>query len=416
MKKNIFFLVDVNSAYLSWEAAYRLQNGEKIDYRKIPSIIGGNPESRKGIVLAKSYPAKKFGIQTGETLKSALKKCETLKILPPVYTRYMKASKAMMKILNEYTPYIEQFSIDECFLQFKLNKYNDFYPERVAYEIKNRIKKELGFTVNVGISTNKLLSKMASDLKKPDQVHTLYKNEIKEKMWPLPIRDLFMVGKSTEKKLKNMGIYTIGELAKMDLSILKYALKSHGKLIWDYANGRENSEISLAFKNECKSIGNSTTIPYDITDKETAFLYILSLTEMVSMRLRYYDLMTQCVTIAIKSSELKRWTHQKKLSYQTDLTNDIYKEGKKLFCEMWNGEKIRHIGVRVTKLIPKNQKQLSIWDNKNASSLEKLDQTVDELREKYGKSIIKRSSFLHSKVSHITGGVEDDYPMMKSLL
>ncbi|MGM0379679.1 MAG: Y-family DNA polymerase [Bacillota bacterium] len=414
--KNIFFLIDVNSAYLSWEAAYHLQHGGKVDYRKIPSIVGGDPTKRKGIVLAKSIPAKRYNIKTGESISEALRKCPNLKIVSPSYTKYMKASNALVKILKEYSPKVQRFSIDECFLEYIVNKHSNVNPIEVAYEIKERIKNELGFTVNIGVSTNKLLAKMASDLKKPDMVHTLFKSEIKNKMWPLEVDKLFMVGKATYSRLKDLDIHTIGDLAKMDVEILKHFFKSHGQLIWEYANGIENSKIDINNHRKVKSIGNSTTIPYDLTKEKEAFLYILSLTEMVAMRLREKNLLCSLVSISIKNSEFLRYSHQKKLSYNTDLTNDIYNELKKLFLSVWKKEPIRHLGVRVGSLSENRFDQLSIWNNNNQENLKKLDSTIDKLRLRYGENIIKRSSFLHSNIDSINGGVQKDYPMMTSLL
>lgn len=414
--ENIFFLIDVNSAYLSWEAAYHIQHGGKVDYRKVPSIVGGDPKKRKGIVLAKSIPAKKYNISTGEAISEALKKCPNLKIISPSYTRYIKASNALIKMLKEYSPKVQRFSIDECFLELVVDQKRFINPVEIAYEIKERIKKELGFTVNIGISTNKLLAKMACDLKKPNMVHTLFKTEIKNKLWPLKVNKLFMVGKATYSKLKDLDINTIGELANTDVEILKHFLKSHGQLIWEYANGIENSKINLNKYRQVKSIGNSTTIPYDLTKKQEAFLYILSLIEMVAMRLREKNLLCSLVSISIKNSEFLKYSHQKKLSYSTDLTNDIYNEAKSLFLSVWKKEPIRHIGVRVGSLSDNRFDQLSIWNNKNQKKLRKLDNTIDNLRLKYGEAIIKRSSFLHSDINSINGGVQKEYPMMTSLL
>ena len=233
MKKNqrLIFHLDVNSAYLSWEAVYRLQHGEKMDLREVASVIGGNEESRHGIVLAKSIPAKKYNIQTGETLYSARTKCPGLICAAPRYDLYMRASAAMHELLQQYTDRIQQFSVDESFLDFSgmQNLYPDYM--KLACEIKERIKQELGFTVNIGISTNKLLAKVASDLKKPDKVHTLFPEEIKQKMWGLPVEDLFMVGRATAPKLHKLNIFTIGDLAGFDVELLRHSLKSHGVMI-----------------------------------------------------------------------------------------------------------------------------------------------------------------------------------------
>ena len=211
MGESLIFHIDVNSAFLSWEAAYRLHIlGEKIDLREIPAVIGGDKEQRHGIVLAKSIPAKKYNIHTGEAIVSALRKCPDLFVLPPNYEMYVKASKAFIAILSEVSPNVEQYSIDEAFIDMSGTKLLYGSPTILANNLRERIKQELNFTVNIGVSCNKLLAKMAGELKKPDLVHTLYPDEIKKKMWPLPVAELFYIGRATERKLYSLGIRTIG--------------------------------------------------------------------------------------------------------------------------------------------------------------------------------------------------------------
>jgi DNA polymerase-4 len=190
------FHIDVNSAFLSWEAAYRLQHGHTQDLRDIPSVVGGDEESRRGIVLARSLPAKKCGIHTGEVLWQARSKCPGLVIIPPDYTLYINCSNALMDLLRSYSPILERYSVDECFLDVT-DSLGGRSPLALAGEISSRIKREMGFTVNIGVSSNKLLAKMASELEKPDKIHTLYPHEIPSKMWPLSVKELFMVGRST---------------------------------------------------------------------------------------------------------------------------------------------------------------------------------------------------------------------------
>ena len=276
MSQRIIFHIDVNSAYLSWEAVHRLQHGDPLDLRTVPSVVGGDPVTRHGIVLTKSIPAKKFNIQTGESIFSASAKCPDLIIVRPNYSLYMQCSKAFGDILREYSPLIEQYSIDEYFVDFSNMErlYKD--PVKAAYTIKDRIKEELGFTVNVGISNNKNLAKMASELKKPDMVHTIFPDEIAEKMWVLPIEELFMVGRATAKKLRSRAINTIGDLAHFDPKIIKLFLMSHGMLVWNYANGIEGSPVRENRRPMIKGIGNSTTIAFDVEDKGTAHLVLLS--------------------------------------------------------------------------------------------------------------------------------------------
>ena len=410
--------IDVNSAYLSWEAVYRLQHGFPYDLREVPSVVTGNPKARRGIILAKSIPAKKFKIQTGETLFTALKKCPTLELVPPTYGLYMKSSQALVDLLREYSPDLQRFSVDECFLEITDVQHLYESPLVLAEHIRERVKRELGFTVNIGVSNNKLLAKVASDFQKPDKVHTLYPDEIPAKMWPLPVEDLFMVGRATAPKLNQMGIYTIGDLAHADLKLLRHHFKSHADVIWQYANGIEDSEIRAGRYPTIKGIGNSTTIPYDVSDSRTAYMYLLSLTEMVAARLRASEFLCGLVAVSIKSKDFKHVSHQKKLYYFTDLTSDIYREVCTLFDALWDGEPIRHLGVRVTEFVPLQTRQISFWESENYEARRNLDQTIDRLRVRYGPLIINRGTFTNTPIKGMAGGVpdHDDYPMMASML
>lgn len=334
MSQRIIFHIDVNSAYLSWEAVHRIQHGDPLDLRTVPSVVGGDPATRHGIVLTKSIPAKKYGIQTGESIFSASAKCPGLIIVPPNYGLYMQCSRAFGDILREYSPLIEQYSIDEYFVDFTNMELLHKDPVEAAYIIKDRIKNELGFTVNVGISTNKILAKMASELKKPDKVHTIFPSEIAEKMWVLPIEELFMVGRATAKKLRSRAINTIGDLANYDPKILKLFLKSHGMLVWNYANGNEASPVRESRRPLIKGIGNSTTIPFDVSDKTTAHLVLLSLTETVAARLRQTKYFARLVSVSLKTNEFYSCSHQRKFSSPIDCTNAIHEVACELFDVM----------------------------------------------------------------------------------
>lgn len=413
----LIFHIDVNSAYLSWEAAYRLQQGERIDLRKIPSVVGGSEELRHGIVLTKSIPAKKFGIQTGETLFNARLKCPNLVVVPPKYWLYMQCSKYMHQILEEYTPNIQRFSVDESFLDFSNmeNLYSNYMI--LAENIKERIKRELGFTVNIGISNNKLLAKVASDFKKPDRVHTLFPNEIKEKMWPLPVEDLFMVGRATAPKLHNININTIGDLANYDIDILKNKFKSHGQVIYNYANGIDDSEVRKSNYIEMKGIGNSTTMAFDVEDKETAHKVLLSLCETVTMRLRDSQNCCNVVSVSIRGSDLIFYSRQKKLIVQTDSTRKIYETACYLFDNVWKGNPVRHLGVHITDFCDNDFYQSSFFDTFNYEKDRKLNKAIDEIRLKYGNKSVVRSCFINSGLSPMCGGVgEEDYPLMSAML
>lgn len=413
----LIFHIDVNSAYLSWEASYRLQHGEKIDLRTIPSVVGGDEASRHGIVLTKSIPAKKFKIQTGETLFNARQKCPNLVIVPPRYWLYMKCSSEMHKILLEYTDKIQRFSVDESFLDF--SDMENLYPDymELAETIKERIKNELGFTVNIGISNNKLLAKVASDLKKPDMIHTLFPNEIKDKMWPLPVEDLFMVGRASAPKLHRLNIFTVGDLANYDLTILKEKLKSYGSVIWNYANGIDSSEVRKSNYIEMKGIGNSTTIPFDVDDKEIAHKVLLSLCETVGMRLRDSQNCCTVVSVSIRSNDLTFYSRQKKLHVATDSTRKIFQIVCFLFDGFWNGKPIRHLGVHATGFCSNDFFQYSMLDTFNYEKDRKINKAVDEIRLKFGYKAIQRSCFINSGLSSMTGGIgEEDYPLMCAML
>ena len=348
----IIFHIDVNSAYLSWTAVEQLKNGARTDIRTIPAIIGGDQKSRHGIVLAKSVPAKKYGIRTGEPVANAFRKCPNLHMEAPDHEMYHKHSRELMAFLRSYTPDIEQVSVDECYMDFTGISGRFASPVEAAFEIKDEVKKRFGFTVNIGISDVKVLAKMASDFEKPDRVHTLFRKEIQEKMWPLPISDLFMAGHSSVETLRKLEIQTIGDLAKADSKLIELHLKSHGRRLWEFANGMDDSIVESE-KAEAKGVGNSTTLSKDQV---------------------------------------------------------IYQIAVELFCEMWNGKPIRLLGIRTSKLSQEGEpQQLSLFDLnfhssdniseevksfENSQKHEKLDQALDEIRKKFGKDAVVRASFL----------------------
>ncbi len=413
----VIFHIDANSAYLSWEAAFQLEQGNTMDLRQIPSVIGGDPDKRSGIVLTKSIPAKKYGIKTGETLYEAKQKCPHLIIIPPNYDLYLKCSNTMYQLLHEYSSKVQRYSIDECFLDYTESQKLFGNPIETALAIKERIKNELGFTVNIGISTNKLLAKMGCELEKPDKLHTLFPEEIKYKLWPLPVEELFMVGPATSQKLKKININTIGELANTNMLYLKTLLKSHGILIWNYANGIDHSPVHNSGEIIQKGLGNSTTLPFDITHSKEAYRVLLALTERVSMRLRNLNCLCFLVAISIKTDTFVRYSHQIKLIVPTSSTTEIFNSVKRLFDDVWKHEPIRHLGVRVSEFVAKDFYQLSFFDSKYKEKNQKLDRTVDLIREKYGDTALIRSCFIHSNLSPFQGGVnEGDYPMMSSVL
>ena len=389
--------IDVNNAFLSWTAIDRLEAGETLDIRNIEAVIGGDESKRSGIVLAKSMKAKMKGVTTGETLYQARLKCPNLQVFKGEYKSYKKHSNDLYKILLEYTDKIERFSIDECFLDMTGYLQGDTLINK-AYEISRRVKKELGFTVNVGVAHNKLLAKMASDFSKPDKVHTLYEEEIPTKMWTLPVSELFMLGRKTIPKLHAMGIKTIGDLAKQDKQYMIKKFGKHGLLMWEYSNGIDNSEVNY-IEEKPKGIGNSVTLPTDIRNKAGLEKVILTLVEQVTYRLRRYNMYANVVNVQLRTSEFKDFSHQRKLSSSTANTKDIYNTAKELLNEMYEeGTPIRLVGVRVDNLVEENEVQISLFGNtEEEKKQEKLDNVVDKLKQKYGYNSITRAGKLHSE-------------------
>lgn len=404
--ESIIFHLDVNSAFLSWEAVYRLAHrGGKLDLREVVSAVGGDMAMRHGIILAKSIPAKKYGIQTGETILEARRKCPNLTLVPPNYGLYEQCSAAFMEILREYSDVVEQYSIDEAFIDMSSTCHLFGTPEEAARIIKDRIRDELGFTVNVGISSNKLLAKMASDLKKPDRVHTLYPKEIPEKMWPLDVSDLFFVGRATTQKLFSMGIKTIGELAAADPVWLKTVLKKQGEVIWGFANGIDFSPV-ISRPAPNKGYGNSTTTPFDVMDMETAGKVLLALSETVGSRLRADRVQIEVVSVGIRYSDLSYVSHQKRVKASTNLTLEIYDAASELFLQLWNGDPIRHLGVHTSRVQDDGfMRQMVLFDEVDYEKISRMEETVDNIRERFGIDAVKRAVFIDQPIDHMSGGI-----------
>ena len=394
--RKLIFHIDVNSAYLSWEAARRVAKGEP-DLRLIPSAIGGDPEKRTGVILAKSIPAKKYKITTGEPVAMALRKCPELVLAKPDFKLYVQNSRAFIAICKKYAPVVEQVSIDECFCDFDNTELVYPDPLELAYRIKDEIKEALGFTVNVGISENKLLAKMASDFEKPDKVHTLYPGEIPEKMWPLPVGELFTVGKATAERLRHAQIETIGDLAHTDPEQLTRMFGPKlGSHLHRYANGISNSPV-LAEPEEAKGYSISTTLEDDVETAEAAHHILLALADSVAARMRADGFKAFCVAVSIRSNDFKNKSHQQKLREPTDGTNEIYQLAKKLFSELWNGKTpLRLLGIALTDLTKEDYVQTSLFDtaDERKAKSKKLDKAVDALRSKYGRSTIQRGALL----------------------
>ena len=393
--QRLIFHVDVNSAFLSWEATKRVKQGLP-DLREIPSCIGGDPKKRTGIVVAKSIPAKKYGVQTGEPVGLALQKCPNLVCVPSDFALYDRCSKAFKSICASYAPVMESFSIDEVFLD--MTGTGQIYPDPIATacEIKDRIYRELGFTVNVGISTNKLLAKMASDFEKPNKVHTLYPEEVPQKMWPLPVRDLLFLGKASEKKLIQNGIHTIGDLAQANEKEIQMLLgEKSGHQLYLSANGMDDSPVK-AQREEAKGISVETTFDEDIVSYEQIFPILISQCDIVAARMRREGKKCNCVAVSFRTLEFKNKSHQRKLDNPTDVTDEIYQNVKRLFQESWSGQPLRLIGVALTGLTEDGFVQMSLFeDPKKREQQKKLDEAMDNIRKKFGNDKISRASTMN---------------------
>ncbi len=392
--ERIILHVDVNNAFLSWTAVWMLKNGYDKDIRERYAIIGGDETERRGIVLAKSNPCKKKGVVTAEAIYSARRKCPYLEVYPPNFKVYKYFSDKMYEYLSGYTDIIERYSIDECFLDYtgSVSLFGD--PVKVAYKIKDDIYRMFGFTVNVGVGNNKLLAKMASDFKKPNKVHTLFSNEVETKMWGLPVSDLFMIGKASSKKLTDMGIKTIGELAVVPEEELMKRFKSMGKMMHEYANGIDNSPVYYE-REAIKSVSSSTVLAYNYRDENKIKEVIRELSMDVGKKLRDSKMYADTIGIWIKYSYFDKFSKQEKLDLSISTDKEIYSNAVRIFDKLWNKDDgLRSVCVFTSGLSQVRKKQLSLFDVESSGSDktevdEKLQSVIDEMRNKYGNDIIR---------------------------
>ena len=394
----IIFHIDVNSAYLSWTAVEQLKNGSAVDLREIPAIIGGDQKSRHGVVLAKSPAAKKYGIRTGEPVANAFRKCPNLVTAPPDHKMYREKSRLLMEYLRTFTKEIEQVSVDECYMDFTsiADRWNS--PVDGALEIKDGIKGRFGFTVNIGISTNKLLAKMASDFQKPDRIHTLFPEEIKAKMWPLPIGGLYMAGRSSVETLKKLEINTIGDLAQADPELIVLHLKSHGKMLWEFANGR-GRDVVQAEPEEAKGIGNSTTLRADAETEEEVYSVFEGLAQSVGRRLKKAGKKAGMVSVEIKYYDFRTVSHQMQIEKPSNDPKVLRETAYNLFLEVWSGEPVRLLGIRTSKLADESEpEQLSIFDlempKEPDEKHKRLKKAMDELNARFGPGAVVKASLM----------------------
>ena len=375
-----------------------LEQGKKYDIRNSYAVIGGDEESRHGIVLAKSMPAKKMGVKTGESLFEARKKCPALRTYPPNYQWYQKKSHSLFELLNQYSPDIEVASIDECYLDY--GKVKNIYGDEIkfAYKLKNEIKEKLGFTVNIGVGNNKLCAKMASDFSKPDKVHTLYLSEVEEKMWPLPVGDLFGIGKKSREKLIALNIYTIGDLAKSDPNFLSRYFKNQAVRMIENANGIDYSIVKVE-KEERKGISNATTLSKDLVSVKEIEMILHAISENVGISLRKQKKYASVIAVQLKDKYFKNYTHQRKLKNPTNLTSEIYEVSCELLKEMWNHKPVRLVGIRLDQLKEVSNHQVSLFENIETREKDNnLETVVDEIKQKFGIEAIKKASLIDNKI------------------
>lgn len=391
MEEKFIIHVDCNNAFLSWTAVSMLHRGFKMDIRKRYAVIGGKESERKGIVLAKSQACKKCGVITGESLYQARKKCPYLEVYQPEFKIYKKYSDIMYTYLCNYSNIVERYSIDECFVDITKNAKNNNEAVKLAFKIKNDIKNNFGFTVNVGVSNNKLLAKMASDFLKPDKVHTLFYHEIKEKMWPLDVSSLFMIGKASSKKLHDLEIDTIYKLANSDVDFLVQHFKTVGKRMWEFANGIDNSLVESDYGNP-KSISNSTILPYNYSDINNIYVELKKLSIATGKKLREKRMYSANVTIWVKFSDFTKISKQATLGNVINSDEDIYDTAVKLFNKLWDNstdKKVRGVCVGVSSLTNSYREQLSLFANNDSNvKSNRLHKVITEIKEKYGNDSI----------------------------
>jgi DNA polymerase-4 len=376
-----------------------LKDGAELDIRTIPSVVAGDPKNRNGIILAKSDLAKGFGIKTAMTLYEAQRRANgTLEVYPPDHAMYARYSDEMYALLTEYSDVVERFSVDECFVDYTGSEGLFGSPREAAEMIRERIKAELGFTVNIGVSENKFLAKTASDFEKPDKVHLLYRSEVATKLWKLPAGDMFGVGRATAGKLAGAGLLTIGDVARTEPAVLTGLLgsKAQGEYIHRRANGIDDEPVVPAGSVAAKSVGNSTTTPQDVTSRDGARRYLLGLAESVGGRLRRKSLRGSVVTVTLRNTIFRTYSHQMKLPAPISSADEIYEAALALFDTMWRGDDLRLLGISVAELTTESYRRITLFD----AALEKTDdddalaEVTDRIREKYGKTAIKRATFI----------------------
>lgn len=387
-KERTILHVDINNCYASIECVYRPE------LKKVPMAVGGNERERHGIILAKNELAKGYGVKTGEALWQAKQKCPNLVVVPPRGEEYFEFSKRAFEIYEDYTDQIESFGIDECWLDITGSQKSGY---DIAEEIRERIKNELGVTVSVGVSFNKIFAKLGSDYKKPDAVTVISKENFKDIIWALPSTDLLFVGPATNKKLQKYGIFTIGQLAQTPVELLKRWFGKSGCTIWRFANGLDNSPVEYVGTDQLvKSVSNGRTAYRDLTSNQDIKILIYALAESVASRMRKIDKKAQVVSISIKNSDFIAYSVQRKLEIPTDDAKEMAEAVYSLFLKSYDWARygnIRAVSLCGSDLVDKDcPVQFDIYTNpESLERREKLNHAVDSLRDRFGYTCVRRA-------------------------
>ena len=371
----------------------------RLSTRTCPWLWPGDKESRHGIILAKNMLAKQMGVQTAEPIWQAKRKCPNLQLVPPHRERYLQYSRMAQEIYYRFTDQVEAFSLDECWLDVYGSERLFGDGEQIAQQIRQAVKEELGLTVSIGVSYNKVFAKLGSDYKKPDAVTVFGREQMEPVIWKLPAQALLFVGPHTEKTLEKFGIHTIGDIARMELPAMRRMLGKTGEALWTYANGLDHSPVAAAGAGEPpKTIGNSTTLPHDVTSEEEVRRVLLELAESVASRLRRQGMKAGEVQLTVKNGDFQEYQRQCRLEPAVCDARSLYKAALELYRREDRRWAVRLLGLRAGKLVEAGAAQMSFFENtQDLEREERLETAVDALRERFGGGSVRRGTVLEKK-------------------
>ena len=401
-RRRVIFHIDVNSAFLSWTAVQLMQDGHQ-DIRLVPSVVSGDPSDRRSIITAASIPAKKIGIKTAEPVTMALRRCPGLIVVKGDWEWYRRCSEGFIEICRKYSPVLQQFSIDECFLDYSGLSHQFGPPREAADTIRRRMREELGFTVNVGIGPNKVLAKMAGELRKPDMTHTLFPEELAHKLWPLPAGELFMAGPQSQRRLQMLSIRTIGDLARADPRMLARQMGQHGLTLWRYANGIDPSPVVPAGLTPAKSYSQSVTLPQDLTNQEEILTVLAQLCWALAHRMRHGGAACRTVGLYLRDHDFRGCRRDKTLTAATDSSPQLFHTVQELLETLWHGQPLRALGIGFSNLQEGGVYPYSLLDSRRSLRESALDRVADDLQQKYGKPQLQPARCLgRQPIAHLS--------------